>query len=332
MRVSSRLVAGLLLLATLASAGCFGDDPLPAERTVSASGGKTSGGWAYDGAGVSGSSATLEGTLNNVENTGLVTVSFDHAGSRYVATFDQFAESKPFQDGGVVFELLEHGDTGVADASIPRIHAIVAAWGTAKVTKDGAPLVGKAGDAWTAHLMVSRDTVRGADGKITKADGATPYDPASPADARRVENDPQALFFIKHPDGETAKRAPVTGSAPLALSGPNQAVSTEIPAEAGASGATINVTVSAGAAPVPVGQVAIRILDANGTELVSEPPQNVLPNQPIVKTYDIEGDKIAGPLTVEISGSGSYSATVDHVVTYDDHPFIVVTWDDVTVA
>lgn len=332
MRVSSRLVAGLLLVSTLAFAGCFGDDPLPAERTVTASGGKTSEGWAYDGVGLAPGSASLEGTLDNVDNTGLVTVSFDLAGSRYVATFDTFAETKPFQDGGIVFELDEHGDTGVADASIPKIHATIAAWGAAKVTKDGMPLVGAAGDAWTAHLMVSRDTVRGTDGKIAKADGTTPYDPASPADARRVENDPQALFFIKHPDGETAKRAPLAGSAPVAISGPNQAATAEVPTEAGASGATINVTVTAGAAPVALGQVAIRILDANGTEIASEPAANVLPNQPIVKSYQVTADKIAGPLTVEVSGSGSYSATVDYVVTFDDHPFIVVTWDEVTVA
>ena len=332
MRPPSRLVAGLVVLVSvLASAGCFGGDPVPAQRTLSASGGVASEGWAYDGASVVPASATLEGTLDNAQNAGAVTVRFDYDGSRYVATFDQFTESKPFQDGGIVFNLDEHGDTGVADASIPRIHALVAAWGTAKLTKDGAPLVGKAGDAWTAHLMVSRDTVRGSDGKITKADGVTPYDPAAPADARRVENDPQALFFLKHPDGETAARAPVAGSGSANLNGPDQTVTAEVPAEPGAASATLNVTVGAGAAPVGLGQVSVRVLDANGTELAAEPPANVLPNQPLVRSFEIPGDKITGPLTVEVSGSGTYSVTVDHVVTYDDHPFIVLTWDDVTV-
>lgn len=332
MRSSSRLVAGLLVLCALASAGCFGDDPLPASRMVSATGGRVSEGWAYDGVGVATGGASLEGTLDNPGNAGSVKVSFDLHGSKYVATFDQFKESKPFMDGGVAFALDEHGGTGVGDASIPRIHALVAAWGTAKVTKDGKPLAGKAGEAWTAHLMVSRDTVRGADGKITKADGTTPYDPATPDDARRVENDPQALFFVKHPDGETAERAPVTGSAAVAISGPQQTGTAEVPVEAGAEAATVNVTITPGATPVPLGQVAVRILDANGTELASEPATNVLPNQPVVKTFELGADKLAGPLTVEVSGSGAYSATVDWTVAFDDHPFLVVTWDEVTLA
>lgn len=326
MRVPLLVVA----LSAVAFAGCFGDEPLPAQRGVSASGGKTSDGWAYDGAGVAGGSATLEGTLDNEQNTGTLTVTFDHQGSKYVVTFDQFAQTKDFMQGGIAFETPEHGDTNVGDASIPTIHAHVAAWGTATVTRDGAPVVGSAGDRWSAHLMVSRDTVRGSDNKITKADGAAPYDPAAPTDARRVENDPQALFFVKHPDGETAKREPATGSATLTFQGPAATQTTEVPAEKGAASVVINVTATGGAAPVGVGQISVSVKDAEGTEVAGQGSTNVLPNAPFAASFDIPIEKVTGPLTVEITGQGTFSVVVDHVVTYDDHPFIVVTWDEVT--
>lgn len=331
MRASSRLVAGTLLVA-LALAGCFGSEALPAERTVQASAGRTSDGWAYDGAGLGPAAATLEGTLNNDQNAGSVTVGFAHHGSQYVVTFDQFAESKEFMDGGVAFEIDEHGDSGIGDASIPKIRATLAAWGTATVVKDGEPLVGKAGDRWTAHLMVAEESVRGPDGKITNAAGASPYNPASPADARVIPDDPQALFFIKHPDGETFSRAPLTGSGSLAFAGPESTQSVDVPAEKGASGAILNVTASGGAAPVGFGQIAVRILDAEGNELAGTPQSAFLPNQPPVLSYALDADSVTGPLTVEITGSGSYTATVDWNVTYADYPFIVVTFDEVMVG
>src|SRR5688500_16839105 len=140
MRVVSILIVAAL---TLAAAGCFNKAETPTQRQFSASGGKVSEGWAYDGAGVAAGSATLSGTLNNPDNAGTVNVSFDHHGSKYVVTFDQFSGAEEFKDGGVRFDFDEHGDTQNGDASLPKMHVKAAAWGVAKVTRDGEVLKGK---------------------------------------------------------------------------------------------------------------------------------------------------------------------------------------------
>jgi len=326
-----RALTLLALLALAPLAGCFGGDDVPAQRTFSASNGRSSDGWAYDGAGVAAAGATLSGTLDNAANTGLVEASFQHAGSTWVVTFDTFAEApdRAFMDGGIAFALDEHGDTGVADASIPRIHAIAAGWGTARVMRDGALATP---EPWNAHLMISADTVRGTDGKIAKADGTTPYDPATPADARRVEGDAQALMFLKHPQGETFARAPVMTSEPLTCAGPECVQTSAVPVDTGASSIAINVTIGPQSTlPAGLGQGTVRVLDANGTELATQAFQ-ATPQGPGLVTFDIDPAAAVGPLTVEVAGGGAYTATVESVVTYDDVPFIVLTWDEVTIA
>lgn len=321
----------VLALALALLAGCFGQDEAPAERSFTAAGGSSSNGWAYDGAGLTAAGATLDGRVSNVDNTGIVNVSFQHAGSTWVVTFDAFAQAadRTFMDGGVAFDLDEHGDTGVADASIPRIHAIVAAWGTAKVMRDG---VLATPEPWAAHLMVSRDTVRGPDGKIAKADGTTPYDPSAAGDARRIENDPQALMFLKHPQGETFSREPVAASETLTCSGPQCVQSAEVAFDTGAASIQVNVSIlPMGPAPAALGQGNVRVVDAAGTELGTAAFQ-ALPNAPVLVPFVIDPATAIAPLTVEVSGAGAYSALVDSVVAYDDVPFIVLTWDEVTIT
>lgn len=330
MRAARTLLVALVLLA-LPLAGCFGAAEVPTERRVSASGGKASPGWAYDGAGYTDAQATLEGRLDDAGNVGAVNVTFTYAGASYVATFDRFAESKPFMDGGVAFELDEHGDSGAGDASIPKIRANVAAWGLAKVTRGGEVLAGKAGDAWSAHLMVSADTVRGADGKILNAAGNAPYDPAKPTDAKTTPGDAQAFFFIKHPDGETAARAPlpITGSADFA--GPETTQTLAIPAEKGALSLTLTVNSTSGSTPVALGELSLRVLDAAGNETATGTAQ-VLPNQPASLALSVEGSAISGPLTLEMTGTGIFHVDVTGALLYDDHPFLVLTWDEVTLS
>lgn len=322
-----------LVLALAPLAGCFGATEIPLERTVSAQGGRVSEGWAYDGQGFLQATATLEGTASNPDNAGSFTVTFDLDGETWAITFDQFAQAdgKDFMDGGVAFELDEHGDTGVADTSIPKIHATLAAWGKATVTRGGVPVVGQAGDLWSAHLMVSADTVRGADGRILKADGATPYDPATAGDALRVEGDPQVLFWIKSPDGEDARREPATTSQPVAFQGPSTTQTVAVDPGVGAASATINVTADGGSAPAGAGQLEVRVLDAAG-EQVGNGGGNVLPGQPVLLTIPLEAAALKGPLTVELTGAGAFAARVDATVEYDDKPFLVFTWDEPVVS
>lgn len=327
MRLRTVLLVAALLAAP-ALAGCFGSEVVPNERTFSASGGKVSAGWAYDGVNVTAGSASLEGSAVNDANSGSASASFQWAGSSWEVQFDEYAGSQDFMDGGVAFELVEHGDTGVADASIPRILAKVAAWGTATLTRDGEPVLGASGaERWTAHLMLSDTTVRGADGKITKADGTTPYDPAAPADARRVDGQPQAFLVLKSPDGQDAKRDDVDVSGTAAFLGPESTQTIAVPAERGGK-VSLTLSADAGDVPLAAGQVTFRLVDEEGNVLASTPQGSVLPNQPFTGT--LEAPDVPGPLKLEITGSGAFTARVGGAVTYDDHPFLVVTWDSYT--
>ncbi len=326
------VLAAFFVAAILPLAGCFAAEAGPDELTFSAQGGRVSEGWAYDGAGIAVASATLSGTLKNSENTGSVLVAFNYAGSAWTIDFSNFAEGagKEFMDGGVAFDLTEHGDSGVADTSIPKILARIAAWGTAKVTRDGQLLSGAMGsDAWSAHLMVSDTTVRDINGKISKEGGA-PYDPAAPADAVRVEGDPQAFLWIKSPDGEAAKRAPVPVNGAVSFAGPESTQSIDVPAEKGAN-VFLNVTGSpqAGPAPLGVGTVVFELVDAEGNVLQSS-QGTVTPNTPAAGT--LVAENAPGPLTVRIKGAGAFTASVEGTIAFDDHPFLVLTWDDVTLA
>lgn len=321
-----------LLLAAVPLAGCFGSEAEVVERTFTATGGKASEGWAYDGVGLVDAAATLDGRVNNAENSGLVTVSFQLAGSDWAVTFDQFAGApdKPFMDGGIAFDLAEHGDTGIADTSIPQILALVAAWGKATVTRDGEPVLGKDGNPlWSAHLMVSDTTVRGSDGKIAKADGASPYDPASPADARRIEGQRQVLFWIKSPDGEAAKAEdePVTGSATFL--GPETTQTIDVPTTKGGR-VTLNLTATGNGNPLALGQVSFRLVDENGTEVAPAVGGSVTPSAPFSGV--LEADNVPGPLKLEITGQGAFTARVDGVAKSSDVPFVVLTWNEVTLG
>lgn len=321
-----------LLLAALVvvSAGCFGDEALPAERQVSASGGKASAGWDYAGTATTPAAASLSGTLHDPEDRGNVSASFDYAGARWTVLFDQFGGAQPFMDGGIEFGITEHGDSGVADTSIPKIRARVAAWGTAIVARDGVPVAGAAGDRWSAHLMASEDTVRGSDGRILNAAGTAPYDPANAGDARVTMDDPQAFLKLVHPDGETAARAPLNASEALSFAGPESTQAVEIPSEKGAVLLQVNVTIAGPqSAPFGVGRATLTLKDAGGNATKTS-EVTVAPNQPTTASFELAGAEIAGPFTLEVKGLGAFTATVAYNVVFDDHPFIVLTWDDVT--
>ncbi|MFA5861454.1 MAG: hypothetical protein WDA16_07135 [Candidatus Thermoplasmatota archaeon] len=319
----------VLLIAAPALAGCF-SKPAPATTySFSAAGGKVSPGWAYDGSGLVPGSAQLAGTLDNTANTGSVNVSFDYAGSKYVVTFDQYKESRPFQDGGVRFEFDEHGSTGNGDGSLPKIHAKLAAWGTAKVTKDDEMLRGGAtSDLWNAHLMLMSDAVRGADGKIVKADGTTPYDPLKSDDAKLTTGKTQAMFYIQSPDGPLSMRGPINDSKTLTFQGPQNVQTVDIPAEKGAASVTINVSFEgATPAPIGIGKATVTLKDAGGNTTKTQ-DVTIAPQQPSLVTFVLEAKDIKGAYKLSIDGTGAFNAKVDTLVQYDDHPFLVITWDE----
>lgn len=326
-------LVALVVLGLLA--GCFGGESAPNERTFAATGGVVTAGWAYDGSGVIGREADLTGNTVDDANNGSVHVELLIDDEPWVIHFDRFSEAagKAFQDGGIEHEIDEHGDSGIADASIPKIHALVAAWGSASVTRNGAPV---AAEPWTAHLMVSQDTVR-VGGKITKADGTTPYDPSAPADARRVEGDAQAFLFVKHPQGETFSRGAVTAYLNLTCAAPQCAQAGELAVEKGATTLQLNATARPdGQFPLAVGRgVSVTFTDANGAALavleLGDVVAGPVPSPTGTKSVELGADFV-GPITATVSGDGAFTVAIDATAVYVDHPFIVITWDEPTVS
>ncbi len=314
------------LLALVATAGCFGGDEVPPVKTISASGGVASDGYAYGGQGLEQASAELSGWVSNPEDTGSLNVSFEFAGSSWEVTYESFSGQEAFKDGGVAFDLVEHGDSGTSTPIIPTIDGEVVTYGSATVLRDGQPATDPQGNTgpWSAHLMLSRDTIRGPDGLITKADNSTPYDPSSPGDARIIQDDPQALLQLTAPSGPDSARAPATTNETLSLQGPGSSASTTIEAAQGAT-AVINVTASGGSSPIGVGDVQIRITDGNQT--LDSAEGTVQPNQDFTTSFEL-ADLNASSLDVVASGNGTFEVQLSATVTYADHPFIILTWDD----
>lgn len=317
------LATVLLLVAT---AGCFGGDEVPPVKTVSASGGVASDGYAYDGQGLGSASAELEGFVDDPEDAGILNLTFEFAGSTWEVTQESFSGEEAFKDGGVEFDLVEHGDSGVSTPIIPTIDGEVVTYGTATVLRDGQPATDPQGETgpWSAHLMLSRDTIRGPDGLIAKSDGETPYDPDSPADARIIEDDPQALFQLTAPSGPDSARAPATTNETLTVQGPDATQSVTIEAAEGAS-ATVNVTASAGSSPLAAGNVRISITDGNQT--LDSAEGAVQPTEDFTASFELE-DLEVDSFDVVARGNGTFEVAVDATVVYDDHPFIILTWDD----
>lgn len=160
-------------------------------------------GWAYDGNGV----VPLDrGVIlihaNDAQNTGDVFAGGILDSQPWIVRFDRFAQqgNKTFQNGGVAADLEEHGASGHGDASIPQVHAAMAAWGEAGLQIGGKPVPDPStGNAtWSAHYMVIRTGVRNdaTHGIWNKAKTA-PYDPAHPADGYADPSDDEIHLVLR---------------------------------------------------------------------------------------------------------------------------------------
>lgn len=337
--MSARLSQVLLaLVAASAAAGCFGaQSGLGDPRTVIAEGSArvSEAGWAYDGADLHEVPARFEGSFNDAENSGSAVITVSMPGEPAMRIeFDSFAEAagKGFMDGGIAFDLVEHGDSGTADASVPRILALVAAWGEARLLIGGEPVLDPATGAasWSAHVMASDTTVRGADGKIATADGSAPYDPAAPADARRVEGDRQLLFSLK-PHPRATPPAPFNASEDVTVSGPADEKSFPVPAEFGAR-VRVSVSTSGLAGPLPAGagNLEVRLVSPSGTEVASQSTQVTPASVP--GSVELEWNAVeAGEHQVVVTAQGAFSYSVTMSTEYGSDRFFTFTWDDFSI-
>ena len=99
---------------------------------------------------------TIEIDVNELANTGRVVAEFVEGADRYRIVFDRFAAKAPFQDGGIVTRIYEHGDSNNGDPLYPKTWLYLGGWGIATMYKDDQVLY----KDYDAHFMVmerSRD-------------------------------------------------------------------------------------------------------------------------------------------------------------------------------
>lgn len=323
-----------LALALAVASGCLGrGSDLGDPRVVRADSKAafSAAGWAYDGEALESVDATVDATFNDADNAGSAVVTWMVEGQTWKAEFDLFAEApnRSFMDGGIEFDLTEHGDSGVADASVPKILALVAAWGEARVSVEDVPLKDPTGaETWSAHVMASDTTVRGTDGKIATGAGGA-YDPARPGDARRVEGDRQLLFALRpHP-----REAPL---APFAENFTGDVVpqgETAFPFAAEIGGAIHVEFTAQGAqgAPAGVGQGSLALVSPSGTEVATGAFQ-VTPAGPATTSLDWLATE-SGEWTLVVSGEGAFSFLAAASVVYgSSDSFFTLTWDDFEIS
>lgn len=96
-------------------------------------------------------------SVNERENSGVVTVAFAEGEDRYRIVFNRFAGGAPYQDGGIATRVYEHGDSGNGDPLYPKTWLYLAGWGKADLFKNDQLLY----KDYSAHFMVmerSRDS------------------------------------------------------------------------------------------------------------------------------------------------------------------------------
>lgn len=229
------LPVSLLFVAALA--GCLDPDSTPARIHVLGETGFFALGFAYDGQHVNPYDGFVYLAVDDVSNTGTVEARGELGGiyakpkpclpaafclddhavftkKWFNVSFTGFAGSKDFHDGGIATDLIEHGDSGVGDADIPKVDVSTAGWGWATMRFEGKPVLNPVtGGEWNAHFMVVRNGVRGnADGKMWNAALDRPYDPKSPGDAYSLPNDNEVHLELETGDATSLPRTTIPKS------------------------------------------------------------------------------------------------------------------------
>lgn len=278
---------------------------------------------------------TFEVTANAQTDTGTAVATFTYAGRSWEARFTRFAQAagRAFQEGGVRADFPEHGATGNGDAGLPELHALHAGWGVGTLTVDGQPFTDPATGAgeFALHYMVTDTAVRDPETyQVTKADGATAYDPAAPGEALVRPGTRQVLLNIQSSGGA----APPDGA--FALTGAVQEAehSNALPFDVNATGArvTANVTLT-NPTPLPgVGQLSFVLTDPAGAEL-GRFDYAFGPDAPQAGSIEVPAANATGTYTLSVTGAGlgvTYDVAV--AVDYPEPLFLHVAYLDVQVG
>jgi hypothetical protein len=199
---ANRLPTVLLAIAfSIPVAGCVLD---PASQPYQAYGSKGSYaiGFAYDGRGIVPFDGPVYLDVDERANTGRLIAKGAIGGVAFEVLMDEFAASKSFHDGGIARDLIEHGDSGVGDKTIPRVDLAMAGWGRARILYDGQPFPDPitGNETWIAHFMVLRTGVRdNATGAIyADANKTRTYDPNDPANATSSSDDAEIHLVLRN--------------------------------------------------------------------------------------------------------------------------------------
>ncbi len=351
------VIAATVVLAAVAAAGCFGDEPEP-NYGFKASGGnaKFARGLAYDGEALVSGAGNLTIDVDALTNKGTVAGTFaatDFSSAFPITSmpgippssgnFQDFMipseawsfemtsyeadPTKPFQAGGIALGFDEHGDSGVGDTSIPKVHLLAAGWGDAAIKLNGAnyadPLTGK--PTWKAHFMVMEKGARGADGRVKNADGSV-YDPANPARGV-VGEKPQAWIIMKTNPGERIlkdldENVSVTGANNPDYRGPTL----EVPVALTGAAMTLTFTLGSDAPPPspPLSDLLFVVNDPQGNEVY----QTRLSNAKLSDSFAT--GVMAGTYTIQVTGraiAGTYA--IHEQVTYPESLTLLFEYDDV---
>lgn len=189
------LVALVVLGASLA--GCLDEATSTLGGRVVARGEdpRLSDAWSYDGSALRNARGFVEVDVNDRSNEGSVTAELDDGRDQWRLAWTDFRESRAFHDGGIATDFAEHGDSGVGDASVPRVDLAAAGWGEAQLYRNGVavpdPFTGNA--TLRAHFMIAQGALRAEDGVIYNATREQPYDPNRPGDGS-VASDGNQIF------------------------------------------------------------------------------------------------------------------------------------------
>lgn len=324
----TRAALAALLPLLVAVAGCS-SPPDPTFR-ASATAPVVFLGYDYAGATAQPGTGRIDIVANPDTEEGTMVATFEVAGQAWRVEATRFAEApgRAFQQGGVRSEFQEHGASGNGDAALPEIHALNAGWGQGTVSVGGQPFVDPltGNTTFNVHYMATDTGPRDPDTyALTKADGTTPYDPATPGDVRLLNGTRQILLNVQStaplppPDNTTTFTGTVspqfTASHPLVV----------------AQQARLLVAISlSNPTPLPsVGRVAFVLTGPDGAEAgryAYDP--SAAPGAPGQGAIDLPA-AAPGDYSLDVSGDGvqvTYTATAS--VDYPEGVFVHVVYTE----
>ncbi len=309
-------------------AGCI-DGAGSTRFVATASTGHEFSSWDYAAATIQHMTASLSIDVDEPTNAGTVLAEGGFGANGFRVELTEFNHSATdFHSGGVAANFDEHGDTGVGNNLMPKLHLLLATWGPGKVALNGMDFVDPYTGSSTldAHLMVTDTGVRDdVSGKVLKSDGATPFDPAAAGDSLAVEDLEVHLILSSRFQNDT----PAPESYPWTGELRPPTVTASFPFEVKHGEAVVNITIDLGSEPYEVGPFRFSLVDAEGAEVDYAVVQQPSPTSRTIDEAGVAAGQYSLRVTTEGVPLGNWDANI--TVTYPPKPFFYFFWEDVVV-